>query len=397
MEQRTVPAPPAATGSTPVRRPPRSDAELRERPARFVLPGWTGLLALAAALAGAALVQFRRQALPAALLPHTTLLLGGCALLGSVALLGLTANPVGTARVLSRWGGYRGTVRRSGLLWINPLLRRHPVDVRVRHWRSEPIAATDREGSPLRAEVLLVWAVRDTARARYAVQDHRAYLGTATEAALRRVTSVLPCDSFASPGPSLRDGQWLDGELTRLLAAEAAPVGIAVYSAQAVALDYTEEFAGALRRRRLAELDAGTREVIVGDALETAALAVSRLERSQGLAFDGAARAGLVRDLVTAFLTLPAVSTPAEVALTAARDGRDPAPHAPAPHAPSAHALSAHALSVHAPSAHGVGSDAAASAAAGSDPAAVPAASGNAAASNVPSPTAPVLNGAREV
>ena len=300
-----------------VRRPPRADTELRERPARFVLPGWIGLLALGGSLGTAVLVAFRPWAfthrLPHSRLLEPRVLLGYCALAGLVALLGLIANPVGTARVLSRWGGYRGTVRRTGLVWVNPLLKRHTVDVRVRHWRSEPIAATDREGSPIRVEVLLVWAVRDTARARFAVQDHRAYLAAATEAAVRRVTGTLPCDSFASPGPSLRDGQWLDGELTRLLSAEAAPVGIAVYSAQAVALDYTGEFAAALRRRRLAELDAGTREVIVGDALETAALAVARLEHSQGVAFDGTARVGLVRDLVTAFLTLPAVSTPAEV------------------------------------------------------------------------------------
>ena len=306
-----------------VRRPPRADAELRERPARFVLPGWLGLLALAGSLAAAVLVAFRPRAFSTRLpgtrlldvrLLDPRLLLGYCALVGLVALLGLVANPVGTARVLSRWGGYRGTIRRTGLVWVNPLLKRHAVDVRVRHWRSEPIAATDREGSPIRVEVLLVWAVRDTARARFGVWDHRAYLAAATEAAVRRVTATLPCDSFASPGPCLRDGQWLDGELTRLLTAEAAPIGIAVYSAQAVALDYAGEFAGALRRRRLAELDAATREVIVGDALETAATAVARLEQSQGVAFDGAARTGLVRDLVTAFLTLPAVSAPAEVA-----------------------------------------------------------------------------------
>ncbi|MHA6759492.1 SPFH domain-containing protein [Streptacidiphilus sp. PAMC 29251] len=317
----------STSASTSVRRPPRGDAELRERPARFVLPGWAGLLTAAAAVAGAVLVQLRRGTLP-----HAWPLLGGCALVGVVAVLGLMANPVGTARVLSRWGGYRGTVRRTGLVWVNPLLRRRAVDVRVRHWRSEPIAATDREGSPVQAEVLLVWAVRDTARAQFAVQDHRAYLAAATEAALRRVTSTLPCDSFASPGPCLRDGQWLDGELTRLLTAEAAPVGISVYSAQAVALDYTGEFGRALRRRRLAELDAGTREVIVGDALETAALAVSRLEHTQGVHFDGEARTGLVRDLVTAFLTLPAVSTPAEVLPPQSQTTPTPAPTpAPAP------------------------------------------------------------------
>jgi hypothetical protein len=326
VDQRTNTATAALDSGTDapraVRRPPRADTELRERPARFVLPGWLGLLALAGSLGTAALVAYRPRAFSARLpgtrvldvrLLEPRLLLGYCALVGLVALLGLVANPVGTARVLSRWGGYRGTVRRTGLLWMNPLLKRHTMDVKVRHWRSEPILATDREGSPIRVEVLLVWAVRDTARARFGVWDHRAYLASATEAAVRRVTATLPCDSFASPGPSLRDGQWLDGELTRLLAAEAAPIGLAVYSAQAVALDYTGEFAGALRRRRLAELDAATRDVIVGDALETAVTAVARLEHNQGVAFDAAARTDLVRDLVTAFLTLPPVSAPAEV------------------------------------------------------------------------------------
>lgn len=317
-----APSAAAALGSSAVRRPPRVDSELRERPARGVLPGWVALVALLSATAAAVLVQARRQALPAGLpgaahlneaLTGTPLsravaggLLVGCALLAVVAVFGLMANPVGSARVLTRWGGYRGTVRRTGLVWVNPLLKRRPVDVRVRHWRSEPIAATDREGSPLRAELLLVWAVRDTARARLAVPDHQVYLSAAAEAALCRVAATLPCDSFASPGPSLRDGQWLGAELTRLLAAEAAPVGITVFSAQALALDYTAEFAAAMRRRRLAELDAGTREVIVGDALETAALTVSQLEHSQGLTLPPESRTALLRDLVTAFLTAPA-------------------------------------------------------------------------------------------
>ncbi|MFC1400303.1 MULTISPECIES: SPFH domain-containing protein [Streptacidiphilus] len=334
MDQHNSPAeaPSAVVGSSAVRRPPRVDSELRERPARGVLPGWVALVALLAAAVAAVLVQARQRSLPARLPGAARLdvalagaplsrelaggLLTGCALVAVLAVFGLMANPVGRARVLTRWGGYRGTVRRTGLVWVNPLLKRRTVDVRVRHWRSEPIAATDREGSPLRAELLLVWAVRDTARARLSVPDHQAYLAAAAEAALCRVAATLPCDSFASPGPSLRDGQWLGGELTRLLAAEAAPVGVTVFSAQALTLDYTAEFAAAMRRRRLAELDAGTREVIVGDALETAALTVSQLEHTQGLSLPPEARAALLRDLVAGFLA-PAATSPALPAASA--------------------------------------------------------------------------------
>ncbi|MBF9071410.1 hypothetical protein I2501_25645 [Streptacidiphilus sp. NEAU-YB345] len=308
-----------------VRRPPRSDAELRERPARGVVPGWAVLLLMLAVALAAALVQARASGLPGwvpgaqalrdsgpTLAPRTAVVLQGlCGLVVVVGLFGLMANPVGTARVLSRWGGYRGTVRRSGLVWVNPLLKRRPIDVRIRHWRSEAIATTDREGSPITAELMLVWQVKDTARARFAVDDHGRHLAASAEAVFCRVASTLPCDSFVTPGPSLRDGQWLGGELTRLLGAEMAPVGIAVYSVQAVCLDYRADFAAGMRRRRLAELDAGTREVIVGDAVETAALTLRQFERDQGMALDAEFRALLTRDLVTAFLAVPTTPNPA--------------------------------------------------------------------------------------
>ncbi|WP_370072382.1 SPFH domain-containing protein [Streptacidiphilus sp. MAP5-3] len=313
-----------ATAPWAVRRPPRSDAELRERPARGVVPGWVALLLIPAAALAAALVQARAAGLPGwvpgaqalhgsgpALASRTAVVLQGlCALVSVVGFFGLMANPVGTARVLSRWGGYRGTVRRSGLVWVNPLLKRRPIDVRIRHWRSEAIQATDREGSPITAELMLVWQVKDTARARFAVDDHGRHLAASAEAVFCRVASTLPCDSFVTPGPSLRDGQWLGGELTRLLGAEMAPVGIAVYSVQAVGLDYRADFADGMRRRRLAELDAGTREVIVGDAVETAGLTLRQFERDQGMALDAEFRTLLTRDLVTAFLAVPTPPSP---------------------------------------------------------------------------------------
>ncbi|MEZ0064698.1 hypothetical protein ABIA32_000686 [Streptacidiphilus sp. MAP12-20] len=329
MDHVDQPAERQVTAPWAVRRPPRSDAELRERPARGVLPGWIALLAILAALSGAVLVQARRAAglpswVPGAQDLHDSgpvladraavALLALCGLVLVLAFFGLMANPMGTARVLSRWGGYRGTVRRSGLVWVNPLLKRRPIDVRIRHWRSEPIAATDREGSPITAELMLVWQVKDTARARFAVDDHGKHLAASAESVFCRIASTLPCDNFVTPGPSLRDGQWLGGELTRLLGAEMAPVGVAVYSVQAVNLGYRADFADGMRRRRLAELDAGTREVIVGDAVETAALTLRQFERNQGLTLDADFRASLTRDLVTAFLAVPVPSRDPEVA-----------------------------------------------------------------------------------
>ncbi|MFF2627089.1 SPFH domain-containing protein [Kitasatospora griseola] len=318
------------------RRPPRADQSLRERPA-FALPGWLPLLALLLGTAGVLLVLAR-----AGVLPHLSGLpdvrtaavkadgvqvddrtIGAVSAIGLAMLLaigGLLSNPGGETRVLTRWGRYRGTVRRTGLLWVNPLVRRRRVDVRLRHWRSEPVQVTDRTGTPLLVRVLIVWRVKDTARVTLGIADHETYLREQVQAVLTRTSSVLPCDSNSAPGPALRDGQWFADELTRALAAETAPAGIEVYSVQPLTLDYAPEVAESMRRRRLADLDAGLRTVLVDDAVEAAALAVRRLERATAHELDDSARSALMEQLLVAFVAPAGVT--ASVPAPAARPGR---------------------------------------------------------------------------
>ncbi|MGW2545012.1 SPFH domain-containing protein [Kitasatospora sp. NPDC001574] len=241
-------------------------------------------------------------------------------LLVVLALAGLLVNAGGETRVLTRWGRYRGTVRRTGLVWVNPLLRRRRVDVRLRHWRSEPVKVVDRTGTPIVVRLLIVWRVKDTARAMLSIEDHESYLREQVQAVLTRTASILPCDSNAGPGPALRDGQWFADELTRALAAEVAPAGLEVYSAQPLALDYAPEVAESMRRRRLADLDAGLRTVLVDDAVEAAALAVRRLERATAHELDEAARSALMEQLLVAFVAPAGVA--ASVPSPAARAGR---------------------------------------------------------------------------
>lgn len=322
----------------PARRPPRADPELRERGA-VALPGWIALLALLLGAASIVLVLGRVGLIPhlAPALPDlrsaearqlggpvvTPAALAAITVTGLaclIALAGLLTNAGGETRVLTRWGRYRGTIRRTGLLWVNPLLRRRRVDVRLRHWRSEPVQVTDRTGQPIVVRLLVVWRIKDTARALLAVADHEDYLREQIHAVLTRTASLLPCDSNAGPGPALRDGQWFADELTRSLVAEAAPAGLEVYSVQPQALDYAPEVAESMRRRRLADLDAGLRTVLVDDAVEAAALAVRRLERATTHELDQAARSALMEQLLVAFV--------APAGVPSAMPGTVPAPAA---------------------------------------------------------------------
>ncbi|WP_051853595.1 SPFH domain-containing protein, partial [Streptomyces sp. NRRL S-146] len=218
----------------------------------------------------------------------------GAGALGLFGLGGLARGRTGRAWVLDLFGRYRGTVRRSGLLWVNPLLLRRRVDVRLRHWRSEPVPAADGNGVALRVVVLVVWRVRDTARAMLGVEDHESYLRECVEAALARVPVEMP------GGP--RGGGEAAGEvLTRLVAADAAPVGLEVFSVQPVRVEYAPEVAAAMHRRRIAALDAQHRASVLTSVVDSVEDTVTRLTVRGLVELDDYERKALVKDLTVAF------------------------------------------------------------------------------------------------
>ncbi|MFH9660743.1 SPFH domain-containing protein [Streptomyces sp. NPDC017248] len=292
---------PAAVRRRPL---PRADPELAERPAR-VLPGAAGLLAGACGLTGCAATTWWAGLLPAGALglpayagaglgPAQWAAYAGAGLLGAFGFGGLTRGLTGRAWVLGLFGRYRGTVRRTGLLWVNPLVPRRRVDVRLRHWRSETMPAADPDGLALRVVVLVVWRVRDTARALLGVDDHETYLRECVEAALARVP--------VEPAGGTRGGTTAAGDaLTRLVAEETAPVGVEVFSVQPVRVEYAPEVAAAVHRRRIAALDARQRASMLGSVVDSVEDTVTRLTVRGLVELDDYERKVLVRDLTVAF------------------------------------------------------------------------------------------------
>ncbi|WP_443071682.1 SPFH domain-containing protein [Streptomyces sp. WMMC940] len=331
----TIAMPPvaSATGrrSTPgagqaTRRPaPPPDPRLIERPGP-VLPGWAALLAGVVSLVACAAVLHWAGAFP----PEVTTLFGVgerpygglgfvhwgvLAVSLTVALFslgGLARGRVGHAWVLTLYGEYRGSVRRSGLMWVSPLLLRRRVDVRLRHWRSEPMPSVDADGTALEAVVLVVWRVRDTARAVLGVANHESYLREQVEAALARVLSQIPADASAPAAgggpalelrPTLRNAEAVGDALTKTLAAECAPIGIDVFSAQPTRIEYAPEVAAAMRRRRVAALEAERRDTVLSSVVDAVDDTVQRLTMRGLVEFDDYERKALVRDLTVAFCT----------------------------------------------------------------------------------------------
>lgn len=297
----------------PAPRSPRPP-EVRERPGRArsgcgavavaVVATAGCLLTLMPVLAGVRVAGHElsypfRLPTPAAALPLCWVAAGVAALGAVLALAGLTWGRDGTAVVLSRRGGYRGTVRRTGFLWVSPLLARHPVDVRLRHWRSDAIRGADRGGVAFQAVVLVVWRVRDTARAVFGVESHEAYLGTVVESAVCRVLAATAAHGRGGPDElyPTYDADRLAAELTAEVAVECRAVGLDVYSVQPFHIEFAPDIAAVLRGRQLHALDARLRQADADDVVAAVTATVDRLLEREVLTCDPGQRSELVTGL----------------------------------------------------------------------------------------------------
>ncbi|MER5520372.1 SPFH domain-containing protein [Streptomyces sp. NPDC002763] len=292
------------------------DPELVERPAR-VLPGAAGVAAGLGGMAGGLATSWWAGVLPplavhalrlpayagAGLGPAQWAAYAGAGALGLFGFAGLARGATGRAWVLGLFGRYRGTVRRTGLLWVNPLLLRRRVDVRLRHWRSEEMPAADGNGVALRVVVLVVWRMRDTARAVLGVDDHETYLRECVEAALPRVPVEVP-------GRMRGSVEMATDALTRLVATDAAGIGLEVFSVQPVRVEYAPEVAAAMHRRRIAALDAQQRAGMLASVVDSVEDTVTRLTMRGLVELDDYERKVLVRDLTVAFCSGRSDSAP---------------------------------------------------------------------------------------
>ncbi|MFF4283609.1 SPFH domain-containing protein [Streptomyces kronopolitis] len=299
--------------------PLRPDRDLVECRGPAWAGGWALLIGLIA-LMGVAISVWAGGLLPVAITEYLRLpdpprqgpeawqwaAIGCCGSITLFALGGLTRVRVGTAYALSLFGRYRGSVRRTGLVWISPLMLRRRVDVRLRHWRSEPITAVDAQGVELRVVVLVVWKVKDTARATFTVDDHSMYLREQVEAVTARVASQLPADplrEFADAMPTLRDFEVVGDTLTTRLAAECRAVGIEVFSARPTHVEYPPEVTAAVKRRQVAIIDARHRDSVLTSVLDAVDDTVRQLTERGLIELDDYERKALVKDLTVAFYT----------------------------------------------------------------------------------------------
>jgi regulator of protease activity HflC (stomatin/prohibitin superfamily) len=232
---------------------------------------------------------------------QTALLVIGIGLLIAAALTfrGLTAVAPGEARVVQLFGRYRGTIRTPGLHWVNPFSERRRVSTRVRNHESAIAKVNDADGNPIEIAAVVVWQVRDTAKAIYAVDDFTKFVAIQTETAVRHVASSYPYDSRGTGALSLRDNA---EEITQRLSAEISdrvlPAGVTIVESRLTRLSYAPEIAQAMLRQQQASAVVAARQRIVEGAVSMVELALQRLKERHVLELDEERKAAMVSNLL---------------------------------------------------------------------------------------------------
>ena len=264
-----------------------------------LLPGlWMLVAGGAALLVGIALAVVASQ-LPGAGQVALFVVAALFLLAGSLALRGLTPVVPGQARVIQLFGRYRGTIRESGLQWVNPFTVRVVISTRIRNQESAQLKVNDADGNPIEIAAVVVWQVRDTAAAIYSVDEFTNFVTIQTETAVRHIASSYPYDSRGSGVPSLRDNaDEITEKLSAELTARVRPAGVEIVETRLTRLSYAAEIAQAMLRQQQANAVVGARQRIVEGAVGMVRLALQRLDEEGVVDLDEERKAAMVSNLL---------------------------------------------------------------------------------------------------
>ncbi|MBY6276519.1 SPFH domain-containing protein [Symbiobacterium thermophilum] len=277
------------------------------------LPGWIGLVTVLL-LIGLSIWLFALGLPDAPWLRPSPVLLAVSAVLFLVACIccnGLFVVQPNQARVLVLFGRYTGTVKADGWYFVNPLVSKRPVSLRVRNFTSPQLKVNDANGNPIEIAAVVVWRVVDTARAVFSVEDYNAFVEVQSETAIRHLASQYPYDDGLNEGElSLRgSAEEVALALKKELQDRLEMAGIAVIEARISHLAYSPEIAGAMLQRQQAAAIIAARQKIVEGAVSMVEMALDMLDQHRKVELTPERKAELVANLLVV-LTSDRAATP---------------------------------------------------------------------------------------
>jgi len=241
--------------------------------------------------------------------------IAACAIISVINLIivlpGLIIVNPNESKVLTLFGKYVGTVRKDGFFWVNPFTTKRKISLKAFNLNGQQLKVNDKMGSPIEIAAVIVWQVKDTAKAVFAVEDYIQYVNIQSEAAVRHLANSFAYDHLEDETAqvTLRDGaehvsllleQELNDRLDR--------AGIEVLEARISHLAYAPEIANAMLQRQQASAIIAARKQIVEGAVGMVEMALSRLSEKNIVELDEERKAAMVSNLLVVLCGEKAVS-----------------------------------------------------------------------------------------
>ncbi len=234
-----------------------------------------------------------------------------CVIVLLLILPGFFINNPNECSVLTFFGNYVGTIKESGFYWANPFYVKKKISLRARNHNGQSLKVNDKLGNPIEIAAVVVWQVKETAKASFEVDDYQKFMEIQSEAAVRHLANSYAYDNIDDEHSSatLRgNAEQINAELEKELNERVAQAGVEVTEARISHLAYSPEIAGAMLQRQQASAVVAARKQIVDGAVGMVEMALDRLSANKVVELDEERKAAMVCNLLVVLCSEKAAS-----------------------------------------------------------------------------------------
>ncbi len=214
---------------------------------------------------------------------------------------GFMAIEPNSSRVMTLFGEYVGTIKESGFFYANPFFTKKRVSLRAVTLDVPMIKVNDKQGNPIMIGSVVVYRVKDTFKAAFAVEHYPDFIKTQSEAAVRKLAGMYSYDNLEDEDATvtLRSGlEEVNHQLAQEISERLAIAGIEVIEARISNLAYATEIASAMLQRQQATAIVAARSKIVEGAVGMVEMALEQLSSKQIIHLDEEKKAAMVSNLL---------------------------------------------------------------------------------------------------
>lgn len=270
----------------------------------FAINGYVGLIAMIGLVLAAFYLMYLGVVVPYEE-PELGPVAGGVLLLIVAYLFtsSLTIISPNTSKVLTFFGKYVGTIRRTGLFMTIPLTKKTTVSLKVNNFNSVKMKVNDLDGNPIEIAAVVVYRVVDTAKALFEVDYYANFIEIQSETAIRHVATKYSYDGDDDEISLRGNVTEISQELAVELQDRLSVAGVEVIEARLTHLAYSTEIASAMLQRQQAKSILKARKLIVEGAVEITQSAIEHLVNEQGMTLSQDQQLKLVNNLLVAIIS----------------------------------------------------------------------------------------------